>query len=319
MDHKTALITGVEGQDGHYLAGLLREREYRVVGVTRRPVLDGRDTGLPAEVELRQADLLEQGALLDLVEAVSPDEVYNLAGMSFIPSSWMQPSLTADCNGLGVIRLLEAVRRKSPEARFFQASSSRMYGPRSGATICEESAFDPVCPYGSSKVFGHYATVNYREGHQIFACCGILFNHESPRRSPLFVSRKITSAVARIAAGSNEKLALGNLGAARDWSYAGDVARAMWLILQADAPDDFVIGGGELHTVQEFVELAFRHVDLNWRDHVVSDPGLQRQDDYAAPVADAGKARRNLGWAPRVTFQGLVQMMVEADLAQLQG
>ncbi len=317
MHQKTALITGVEGQDGYYLTHLLLDKGYRVVGVTRRPVME-RMGDLPAGVELRQADSLEQGVLLQLVDQVRPDEVYNLAGMSFIPASWLQPSLTADCNGLGVVRWLEAIRRKNPQARFFQASSSRMYGPRSGSPIHEESPFDPTCPYGSSKVFGHCAAVNYREGHQLFVSCGILFNHESPRRRPDFVSRKITRAAVRIASGSKHKLRLGNLDAVRDWSYAGDVVQAMWLALQSEEPEDYVIGSGELHTVAEFAEAAFGRVGLAWRDHVVVDPGLTRSDDPIGPAADAGKARRKLGWRPGVDFRRLVEIMVDADLERLE-
>lgn len=320
MPHrKTALITGVGGQDGFYLARLLISKGYRVVGTSRRSVEGEAARDLPTGVELRQADLLETGALLQLVEETLPDEIYNLAGMSFVPASWRQPSLTADCNGLGVIRLLEAVRRKAPKARFFQASSSLMYGPRSGSEIREESAFDPGSPYGSSKVFGHCAAVNYREGHHLFTCCGILFNHESPRRSPRFVTRKITMAAATIAAGSAGKLALGNLRAKRDWSYAGDVARAMWLALQADAPDDYVIGSGELHTVGEFLAAAFTRAGLDWREHVVEEPTLFRRQDSDGPRADIAKARRLLAWEPEVGFEELVALMVDADMAAVRG
>jgi GDPmannose 4,6-dehydratase len=315
----TALITGISGQDGSHLADFLLEKGYRVTGIVRRSVHDSfpRLEHLRGRIQLHQADLLDQAALTRLLEQVRPHEVYNLAALSFVPASWQQPVLTGEITALGVARLLDALRRACPEARFYQASSSEMFGQARETPQRETTPFHPRSPYGVAKVFGHHITVNYRESYSLFACSGILFNHEGPRRGLEFVSRKITHAAARIRLGLDRGVALGNLGARRDWGFAGDYVRAMWLMLQQPEPDDYVIGTGEMHAVEELAEIAFAHVGLDWRDYIVVDPQLYRPAEVDVLQADATKARRQLGWEPEVCFEELVRMMVEADLGLL--
>jgi GDPmannose 4,6-dehydratase len=316
---KTALITGITGQDGSYLAEWLLGLGYRVVGMVRRASTENfeRIVAIRDRLELRQADLLDQLSLIELVRDVRPDEVYNLAAQSFVPTSWAQPVLTAEFDAVGVTRLLEAVRLVAPRARFYQASSSEMFGKVRETPQRETTPFHPRSPYGVAKVYGHFITVNYRESYGLFACSGILFNHESPRRGREFVSRKVTDAVARIKLGLAGELRLGNLEARRDWGFAGDYVEAMWRMLQQPTPDDYVIATGESHTVQELVEIAFGAVGLDWRAYVQTDAALMRPAEVDRLVGDASKARRILGWAPRVSFPALLEMMVRADLDRL--
>ena len=316
---KTALITGITGQDGSYLAELLLENGYRVCGVVRRSSTENfsRIEHLRGRLELFQADLLDQTSLAAVLREVSPDEVYNLAAMSFVPTSWQQPVLTAEFTALGVTRLLDALRQECPKARFYQASSSEMFGKVRETPQRESTPFHPRSPYGVAKVYGHYLTVNYRESYNLFACSGILFNHESPRRGLEFVTRKITDGVARIKLGLTHELRLGNLEAKRDWGFAGDYVRAMWLMLQQDEPDDYVIGTGETHSVEEFVSIAFGHVGLDWRPYVVQDPRFYRPAEVDLLLADPSKAQARLGWRLEVPFERLVKMMVDADMAAL--
>ena len=318
---RKALITGITGQDGSHLAEFLLAQGYQVYGVVRRSSTEPgeRLAACRDRLTLLPGDLLDPTSLSRIVADVQPDEVYNLAAMSFVPASWQQPQLTAEVTGLGVLRMLEAVRAHCPTARFFQASTSEMFGKVRETPQRETTPFHPRSPYGVAKVFGHHLTVNYRESYGLFACSGILFNHEGPRRGLDFVTRKIAHAVARIKLGLAAELRLGNLQARRDWGYAGDYVRAMWLMLQQDAPDDYVIGTGENHSVEEFVEIAFGHVGLDWREHVVVDPALYRPAEVDTLLADPRKARRVLGWEPAVSFPELVTMMVDADLARLRG
>lgn len=317
MSRRVALITGITGQDGSYLAELLLEKGYRVVGMVRRSSAENfyRIEHIRDRIELEQADLLDQYSLIDVLKRVRPAEVYNLAAMSFVPTSWSQPVLTTEFDAVGVTRILEAIRLTNPEARFYQASSSEMFGKVREVPQREATPFHPRSPYGVAKVYGHYITVNYRESYGLFACSGILFNHESPRRGKEFVTRKVTDGVARIKLGLAADLKLGNLTAHRDWGFAGDYVRAMWLMLQQDAPDDYVIATGESHSVQELVELAFEHVGLDWRKHVVEDPSLIRPAEVDTLLGDWSHAREKLGWKPEVSFAQLVQMMVDSDLA----
>ena len=313
---KTALITGVTGQDGSYLAELLLEKDYRVVGVVRRSSTENfeRIAHLRDRITLVQADLLDQYSLIEAVKNADPDEVYNLAAMSFVPTSWNQPVLTAEFTALGVTRMLEAVRWVNPKIRFYQASSSEMYGKVRETPQRESTPFYPRSPYGVAKVYGHYITVNYRESYNLFAASGILFNHESPRRGLEFVTRKVTNAVARIKCGLVTELRMGNLDARRDWGYAGDYVEAMWRMLQHHEPDDFVVATGETRTVRELVDLAFSHAGLDWQKYVVQDPAFYRPAEDDLLVGDPSKAKDLLGWTPNVTFEGLVRMMVDADL-----
>ena len=317
---RKALITGITGQDGSHLAEWLLSLDYRVYGLVRHSSSSHlpRLEPLRDQVELIPGDLLDGGCLARVIDEVQPDEVYNLAAMSFVPASWQQPHHTAEVTGLGVLRVLEALRTHCPGAKFFQASSSEMFGKVRETPQRETTPFHPRSPYGVAKVFGHHLTVNYRESYGLFACSGILFNHEGPRRGLDFVTRKITHAVARIKLGLASEVRLGNLDARRDWGYAGDYVRAMWMILQQDQPDVFVIGAGVSHSVRDFVELAFAHVDLDWQDHVVVDPALYRPAEVDSLLADAGKAKRLLGWQPEVAFPELVALMVDADLDALQ-
>jgi GDPmannose 4,6-dehydratase len=316
MAPKTALITGITGQDGSYLAEFLLEKGYQVCGIVRRASTENfqRIEHLRDRLQLHQADLLDQTSLAQVLDEVRPDEVYNLAAMSFVPTSWKQPVLTAEFTAVGVTRLLDALRHICPKARFYQASSSEMFGKVQETPQKETTPFYPRSPYGVAKVYGHYLTVNYRESYRLFACSGILFNHESPRRGLEFVTRKISHAVAAIKLGLAGDLRLGNLQARRDWGFAGDYVRAMWLMLQQAEPDDYVVGTGETHSVQEFVEIAFNHVGLDWRRHVVVDPAFYRPAEVDLLLADPSKARRRLGWEPQVNFEQLVTTMVDADL-----
>ncbi len=317
---KKALITGITGQDGSYLAELLLEKGYQVHGIVRRASTENfeRIAHLEGKVQLHQADLLDQLSLIDVIRTVSPLEVYNLAAMSFVPTSWSQPVLTGEFTGIGVTRVLEAIRLIDPKGiKFYQASSSEMFGKVQETPQTEATPFYPRSPYGVAKVYGHYITVNYRESYDMFCCSGILFNHESERRGREFVTRKVTDGVARIKLGLAENLKLGNLSARRDWGYAPDYVRAMWLMLQQDEPEDYVIATGETHSVEELVEAAFAHVDLDWKQYVQQDPSLIRPAEVDLLVGDPKKAREKLGWQPEVTFQGLVGRMVEADLARL--
>ncbi len=315
-----ALITGITGQDGAYLAEFLLAKGYEVHGMVRRASTENfeRIGHLTDRITLHQADLLDQLSIITLVRDIRPREIYNLAAQSFVPTSWLQPLLTGEFTALGVTRMLEAVRLVDPKVRFYQASSSEMFGDVREEPQTETTPFWPRSPYGVAKVYGHWITVNYRESYDIFACSGILFNHESPRRGKEFVTRKITDAVARIKLGVQDKLRLGNLEAMRDWGFSGDYVRAMWLMLQQDRPDDYVVASGVKHSVRDLVDLAFRHVDLDWHDHVQIDPALFRPAEVNTLRGDATKARKVLGWTPSVSFAELVQMMVDADLDRVQ-
>jgi GDPmannose 4,6-dehydratase len=314
---KTALITGITGQDGSYLAELLLSKGYRVCGMVRRSSNDNlqRIEHVRDRIEFYQADLLDQTSIAVVLNEIQPDEVYNLGAQSFVATSWSQPVLTAEYTAVGVTRVLDAIRQVCPKAKFYQASSSEMYGKVQAVPQREDTVFYPRSPYGVAKVYGHYITVNYRESYGMYACSGILFNHESPRRGLEFVTRKITHHAARIKMGLEKELRLGNLQAKRDWGFAGDYVKAMWLMLQQDAPDDFVVGTGETHTVQEFVEIAFDHVGLDWQKYVVVDPKFIRPAEVDLLLSDPGKAKKKLGWQPTVSFEKLVKMMVESDLA----
>jgi len=316
---KTAVITGVTGQDGSYLAELLLAKGYEVIGVVRRTSHDSyeRIGHLLDRLHVVAADLLDQHSLTTVIRDAQPDEVYNLAAQSFVPTSWTQPVLTGEFTALGVTRLLEAIRLAHPKARFYQASSSEMFGKATETPQRETTPFYPRSPYGVAKVYGHWITVNYRESYGLHAVSGILFNHESPRRGLEFVSRKVTDAVARIKRGKLTELRLGNLEAQRDWGFAGDYVDAMWRMLQRDAPRDYVIGSGETHSVRELCEVAFGHAGLDWRKYVKVDPRFVRPAEVDVLLADAAQARRDLGWAPKVSFEGLVKMMVDADLERV--
>jgi GDPmannose 4,6-dehydratase len=316
---KTALITGITGQDGSYLAEHLLAKGYNVVGVVRRTSHDSyeRIGHLMDRVTIVPADLLDQHSLTSVIRDVKPTEVYNLAAQSFVPTSWTQPVLTGEFTALGVTRLLEAVRLAHPEARFYQASSSEMFGLVERSPQDESTRFHPRSPYGVAKVYGHHITVNYRESYGMYAASGILFNHESPRRGLEFVTRRITDGVARIKLGKARELRLGNLDARRDWGFAGDYVDAMWRMLQQPAADDYVIGTGETHSVRDFAALAFAHAGLDWEKHVKVDPSLVRPAEVDILLADPSKARRILKWEPRVDFATLVRMMVDADIKRL--
>jgi GDPmannose 4,6-dehydratase len=318
---KRAIITGITGQDGSYLAELLLEQGYDVTGVVRRSSSPNlwRIEHLLDRVTLRPADLLDQLSLMRIVQDVRPHEFYNLAAMSFVPASWDQPLLTGDFNSQGVTRMLEAIRQVDTSVRIYQASSSEMYGRVREVPQTELTPFYPRSPYGVSKVFAHYITVNYRESYGLFAVSGILFNHESPRRGLEFVTRKVTDGVARIKLGLSDHLSLGNLDAHRDWGFAGDYVRAMWQMLQQDQPDDYVVATGESHSVRQLVEAAFDHAGLEWQKYVRTDPALLRPAEVDHLIGDASKARRVLGWKPSVSFERLVGMMVDADLARHRG
>jgi GDPmannose 4,6-dehydratase len=315
----TALITGVTGQDGSYLADLLLAKGYRVVGMVRRTstINFDRIRHIQDKLELGQGDLLDQMSLVDLLTEYKPDEVYNLAAQSFVPTSFKQPVLTGEFTALGVTRVLEAIRIVNPAIRFYQASSSEMFGKVQEVPQTERTSFYPRSPYGVAKVYGHWLTVNYRESYHLHASSGILFNHESPRRGLEFVTHKVTHAAAQIKLGRARQLRLGNLDARRDWGYAGDYVQAMWLMLQQPGPDDYVVATGETHSVRELCEVAFGHVGLDFREFVVQDERFFRPAEVDMLVGDASKAGRVLGWEPRVSFRELIEMMVEADLAAL--
>jgi GDPmannose 4,6-dehydratase len=315
----TALITGITGQDGSYLAELLLSKGYKVIGVVRRSstVTSERVSHLLDEITVEQGDLQDQGSLLALLEEHEPTEVYNLAAQSFVPTSWNQPALTGDVTALGVTRILEAIRFVNPKTRFYQASSSEMFGRVLEVPQKETTPFYPRSPYGVAKVYGHWITVNYRESFNLFATSGILFNHESPRRGLEFVTRKITDGVARIKLGLTKELRLGNLESRRDWGFAGDYVEAMWLMLQQDAPDNFVIGTGETHSVREFCEIAFGHVELDYNEFVIQDERFYRPAEVDLLISDPSKAHSVLGWEPSVNFRELVTMMVDADMERL--
>jgi GDPmannose 4,6-dehydratase len=318
MAAKTALITGVTGQDGSYLAEFLLEKGYRVVGMTRRTSTDvhERIEHLVDRIEIVSGDLLDQTSLHNLIAEVRPDEVYNLAAQSFVPASWAQPVLTGEFTALGVTRALDAIHHVNRKIRFYQASSSEMFGKVLETPQRESTPFYPRSPYGVAKMYGHWITVNYRESYGMFAVSGILFNHESPRRGKEFVTRKISDGVARIKHGLRTKLALGNIDAQRDWGFAGDYVRAMWLMLQQDTPDDFVVATGRTHTVREFCRIAFASVGLDYREHVVEDRRYMRPAEVDLLIGDPTKAKSVLGWEPDMTFEELVSTMVEADVAR---
>ena len=315
----TALITGITGQDGSYLAQHLLSKGYEVVGIVRRTSHDSyeRIGSFIDRLSILPADLLDQHSLTSVIRDVKPDEIYNLAAQSFVPTSWSQPVLTGEFTALGVTRLLEAVRLAHPQAKYYQASSSEMFGKAAETPQKETTPFYPRSPYGVAKTYGHWITVNYRESYDLFAVSGILFNHESPRRGLEFVTRKITDGVARIKLGKSDELRLGNLDAKRDWGYAGDYVEAMWLMLQQDEPKDYVIGSGETHSVQDFVECAFDRVGLDWNKYVKIDPAFIRPAEVEILLADPSRAKDELGWQPRVSFKELVHMMVDADLERL--
>jgi GDPmannose 4,6-dehydratase len=316
---KVALITGITGQDGSYLAEFLLQKGYRVVGMTRRSSTDvhERINHLVDRIEIVSGDLLDQSSITQIIADISPDEVYNLAAQSFVPTSWAQPVLTGEFTGLGVTRMLEAIRHVDKRIRFYQASSSEMFGKVLDVPQNEKTPFYPRSPYGVAKVYGHWITVNYRESYDLFAVSGILFNHESPRRGLEFVTRKITDGVARIKLGLRDKLVLGNLDARRDWGFAGDYVRAMWLMLQTERADDYVIATGRTNTVRDFARLAFASVGLEYERYVTTDPRFIRPAEVDLLIGDPARAKNELQWEPEVDFEGLVAMMVEADVARL--
>jgi len=316
---KKALITGITGQDGSYLAELLLDKGYEVYGMVRRTstIYYERINHIQDDLHLIQGDLSDQTSLNTAIRDIQPDEVYNLAAQSFVPTSWNQPVFTGQATALGVTRLLDAVHAFKPDARFYQASSSEMFGKVREVPQKETTPFYPRSPYGVAKVYGHWITVNYRESYNLYACSGILFNHESPRRGMEFVTRKVSYTVAKIKLGLTNELRMGNLDAQRDWGFAGDYVEAMWLMLQQDEPDDYVVATGETHSVQRLLEVAFETVDLNWQDYVVQDPRFMRPAEVDLLVGDPSKAGAKLGWEPRVSFDQLIQMMVEADIERL--
>ncbi len=320
MSAKRALITGITGQDGSYLAEFLLEKGYHVAGILRRSSTETfeRIDHIKNDIELKHADLLDQMSLISAVKEFKPSEIYNLGAQSFVPTSWKQPILTSEFSGIGVTRLLEAIRFVDSGIKFYQASSSEMFGKVQEVPQSENTPFYPRSPYGVAKVYGHWITVNYRESYDMFTVSGILFNHESPRRGREFVSRKVTEGVAKIKLGLEDKIYLGNLEARRDWGYAKDYVEMMWRMMQEDLPEDYVIASGKTHSVADLVRTAFEFVDLNWEDHVVQDPKLFRPAEVDLLVGDPSKAKKNLGWEPQVSFKELIEMMVEADIERLQ-
>ena len=321
MKESIAFITGITGQDGSYLAELLLEKGYKVYGMVRRASVEKyeRIAHIMDRIELVQGDLLDQYSLISALKLVRPTEVYNLAAQSFVPTSWAQPVLTSEFTAIGVTRMLESIRLVDPSIRFYQASSSEMYGKVRETPQTETTPFYPRSPYGVAKVFGHHITVNYRESYNLFAVSGILFNHESPRRGLEFVTRKVTDGVARIKLGRAKELRLGNLDAERDWGFAGDYVEAMWLMLQQSSPDDFVVATGETRTVRELVKVAFGHAGLDWEKHVVIDPAFLRPAEVDLLIGDPSKAHRVLGWRPKVSFEQMIRKMVDADVSRLAG
>ena len=319
MGQRRALITGITGQDGSYLAEFLLERGYHVVGMVRRSSTESfeRIAHLRERIDIREGDLLDQLSLITLLHHVDPHEIYNLAAQSFVPTSWEQPILTSEVTALGATRLLEAIRVVDRSIKFYQASSSEMFGKVRETPQSELTPFHPRSPYGVAKTYAHYLTINYRESYGIFACSGILFNHESPRRGKQFVTRKVTDGIARIKAGRAKELRLGNLDAKRDWGFAGDYVQAMWMMLQQPKADDYVVASGQTHSVRELCEIAFAHAGLDWQKYVVVDPAFVRPAEVDLLIGDASKARRVLGWAPKHSFQQLIEMMVDADLEDI--
>lgn len=315
---KTALITGITGQDGSYLAEFLLSKGYKVYGMVRRASTENfqRIEHIRDKIELRQADLLDQLSIIEILEEAEPDEIYNLAAMSFVPTSWLQPTLTAEFTAVGVTKMLEAIKLVNKKIRFYQASSSEMFGKVREVPQNEMTPFYPRSPYGVAKVYGHFITVNYRESYDMYAVSGILFNHESPRRGLEFVTRKISNGVAEIKLGLAKELRLGNLEAGRDWGFAGDYIEAMWLMLQQDTPQDFVVASGVMHTVLDFVKLAFEHVGLDWQKYVVVDEKFFRKAEVHQLLGDASRAKKILGWEPKTSFEELVHMMVDHDLTR---
>jgi len=314
-----ALITGITGQDGSYLAEFLLDKGYEVFGMVRRSSTEtfGRIEHIRHRISLHQADLLDQLSIINLIEEIKPDEIYNLAAQSFVPTSWNQPVLTGEFDALGVTKILEAIRFLNRKIKFYQASSSEMFGKVRQVPQTEDTPFYPRSPYGVAKAYGHFITINYRESYGIHASSGILFNHESPRRGLEFVTRKITDGAARIKLGLAEKLVLGNLDAERDWGFAGDYVKAMWLMLQKEEPGTYVIATGKSHSVKDFVEVSFGYLNLDYLDYVVTDPRLVRPAEVDQLRGDASRAQKDLGWKPEVDFEGLVKMMVDADLERL--
>ena len=319
-EKKNALITGITGQDGSYLAELLLEKGYGVYGVVRRSSTEAfeRIAHIKHDITLVQADLTDQVSIIDAISEIGPSEVYNLAAQSFVPTSWKQPILTGDVTALGVTRILEAIRVVDRSIRFYQASSSEMFGRAQETPQNEKTHFYPRSPYGVAKVYGHWITINYRESYDIFAVSGILFNHESPRRGLEFVTRKVTDAVARIKLGLEDEVRLGNLDSKRDWGYAGDYVRAMWLMLQQDAPEDYVVSSNETHTVRHMCEIAFSHVGLDWEKYVKVDPRFYRPAEVHLLLGDSTKVRTKLGWEPEYSFQHLIKLMVDADMERVE-
>ncbi|MTT30900.1 GDP-mannose 4,6-dehydratase [Terrilactibacillus sp. BCM23-1] len=316
---KSALITGITGQDGSYLAEFLLEKGYKVYGLKRRSAIPNLENihHIIDKVTLIPGDLLDLSSLIQAIKLANPDEVYNLAAQSFVAESWPEAIYTSKATGLGVINMLEAIRLTKPDIRFYQASSSEMFGKVVEIPQKETTPFYPRSPYAAAKVYGHWITVNYRESYHMFACSGILFNHESPRRGMEFVTRKVTNAVAKIKLGLQDELKLGNLDAKRDWGFAGDYVKAMWLMLQQEKPDDFVVATGETHSVRELVEIAFRYVGLDWKNYVVQDPALFRPAEVDILLGDPKKAKEQLGWKPEVSFEQLIHMMVDSELKKL--
>jgi GDPmannose 4,6-dehydratase len=319
MSAKRALITGITGQDGSYLAEFLLEKGYSVGGILRRSSTEAfeRIDHIKNDIELKHADLLDQMSLISAIKEFKPQEIYNLGAQSFVPTSWKQPILTSEFSGIGVTRLLEAIRAVDSGVKFYQASSSEMFGKVQEVPQSENTPFYPRSPYGVAKLYGHWITVNYRESYDMFTVSGILFNHESPRRGREFVSRKVTEGVAKIKLGLEDKISLGNLDARRDWGYAKDYVEMMWRMMQEDSPEDYVIASGKTHSVADLVKTAFEFVGLNWEDYVIQDPKLFRPAEVDLLVGDPSKAKKNLGWEPRVSFKELIEMMVEADIERL--
>lgn len=315
-----ALITGITGQDGSYLAEFLLDKGYEVYGMVRRSSTENfeRIQHIRERLTLIQGDLLDQMSLISILQESQPDEVYNLAAQSFVPTSWNKPVLTAEFTALGVTRMLEALRLVKEDARFYQASSSEMFGKVKEIPQTEETPFHPRSPYGVAKVYGHFITVNYRESYDLFACSGILFNHESPRRGYEFVTRKVTDGVARIKLGLTDELRMGNLDAKRDWGYAGDFVEMMWMMLQQDQPEDYVVATGETHSVQDLIEVAFGYAGLDWEQYIKIDPRFVRPAEVDMLIGDPSKARKQLGWKPRVSFKEMIEMMVDSDLKIVQ-
>jgi len=313
---KRAIITGITGQDGSYLAELLLEKGYEVFGMVRRSSVENLDRidHIKDRINIRQADLLDQYSIIRLIEEAQPDEIYNLAAMSFVPTSWNQPVLTAEFTAIGVTRVLEAIRVVNPRIKFYQASSSEMFGKVKEIPQKETTPFHPRSPYGVAKVYGHYITVNYRESYDIFGVSGILFNHESPRRGIEFVTRKVTYNAAKIKLGLSKELRMGNLNSKRDWGFAGDYVKAMWLMLQQDKPDDYLVATGETHSVRELVGIAFSYLDMDYRDFVRVDESFKRPADVDLLIGDYSKAKQKLGWKPEVNFEDLIKMMVKSDI-----